>query len=251
MSENTPTRKRAVNVIHELDIQYIERAHKYFVQEKENARNGQYPNFNQAHQRTADITGFSLDTIQHHFSKNGKNIGLVPVPAPYNDIRDRDMEIEMDPHLTQYWLRKIRDFLRVGYATLGEWPTVTWIYDEIKKIPGQTRNMEFRWSEETLRRLMTRHGFIINKRVGYYDNMRSKSDVRAKRDAYAIEIQKYREQKLDIYYMDETWGSQNMDKNEGWCWLGDVDENYNSIDEPAIKPPPMTSRNTGISFICE
>jgi hypothetical protein len=244
MAEKQRTRKRLL----ETDAQWLERVNKYFFQEKEDAHTGKYPNYNQVHQRTADLSGFSYHTIKHHFSRSEKREGDDYLWPGEIERRSRPMEIEMDPAMTRFWVDKVANYLQIGYTTLMRWPTMGWIYQEIQREQMCTR---FKWSQTTFMKFVERHHFSKKARLGYYDNLRSKAYVIAQRDAYVIKIKKYRERNLDIYYMDETWGSQNTDRKEGWCFdpIDDYDEDENFVYRQPIHPPPITSRNTGNDIV--
>jgi len=245
MAQEKENKKRPAEPFTQEDAQYIDKVAKYFRAEKENAKRGIYPNFNQVNQRTADATGFQLRTIERHVHdvETGEVNNLRRHGEP--QTRDRPMEIEQDPEVAYYWLRIIRDLTRELYALNTRWPTIHQILEKIKSKPNHTRRRDFHWSEDTMTRFMKKHGFVVKPRMGYYDHVRSKQSMIEQRDQYVIKVDEYRKAGLDIFYGDETWGSQNMDKDEGWCWEGDYDEEGEWINEPVISPPPMTSTNTG------
>jgi hypothetical protein len=245
MDKNTKTRKRAANHVSQQGVDFIFKALKYFENEYELYKQGEMPNFHAFNVRAAELTGWTVSEIE----KLKNDACSVPMNLFLNagekQERARPMEIETIPGAADFWAAKIRDLLRYGYVYLDRWPTFGWIFAEIQKIPNQTRASGFNWSEPTLRRFMSKHGFSMEQRKSYYDNIREKESTLALRDEYALQIHEYREQGLDIYFEDETWGSQNLDRHGGWSWEGDYDEEGEWINEQAVHPPPETAVNSG------
>lgn len=157
--------------------------------------------------RVQSYTGVSLRTITN-IRKEGAAAGESRLVTPG---KKRPYSEEKKFHMDEFDRRVVRDVINDFYLVRKQVPTVPKLLVAIRD------KIDFPWKEETLRRLLHQMGFKWKRCNKLRKILIERPDIVNWRARYLREIQKFRHEKMNIFYIDETWVDNNL--TFGKCWI--------------------------------